>query len=322
MKPISGWPTTVIDEFRSRLSTTFLFAKFINYNDVRNLSDVEITEKGSKITLNQDFGTVQRYGFCSFFGQPLYSTERYQIQASLSPLIDPRIYNGNNHDSEDVSNTALLEIPMETLDNSQPSQIRSLYYLSPSFFYVYLQEKLDSYALVSTHTSALSTNSVHHVHLVPSEAPDHHRTRSSGCVTKDVPTSGRARLPRYLAPCHTPWFDTDERLNTSSYEISPSDIISDGSQACVFFIDIGQREFTPIENVHSLPRAFLAQPAMAIPCRLHNIHPLPSPGPPEWKLNDPVHSEFSQLMANTAACQVVKYVDKTCYEVQIELSSK
>lgn len=56
IKPIDGWSEEIIDDFRSRLTTTFLYAKFINYNEIRDISEVEITEKTSKIPLNKDFG--------------------------------------------------------------------------------------------------------------------------------------------------------------------------------------------------------------------------------------------------------------------------
>lgn len=38
---------------------------------------------------------------------------------------------------------------METLDLTQPSQIRLLYYISPARFYVYLQEKSESHLTVN-----------------------------------------------------------------------------------------------------------------------------------------------------------------------------
>lgn len=56
VKPNDGWSADIIEEFRSRLTTTFLYAKFINYNEIRDISEVEITEKSSKIPLNKDFG--------------------------------------------------------------------------------------------------------------------------------------------------------------------------------------------------------------------------------------------------------------------------
>lgn len=58
IKPLDGWSSTVIEEFRSRLTTTFLYAKFINYNDMRDILEVEITEKSSKISLNKDFRKI------------------------------------------------------------------------------------------------------------------------------------------------------------------------------------------------------------------------------------------------------------------------
>jgi hypothetical protein len=58
-RPINGWPLDVIEEFRSRLTTTFLYARFINYNEIRDISEVEITEKSSKTPLNKDFGKIK-----------------------------------------------------------------------------------------------------------------------------------------------------------------------------------------------------------------------------------------------------------------------
>ena len=38
---------------------------------------------------------------------------------------------------------------MEILDSTQPNQIRILYYISPSRFYVYLREKISSHMSVN-----------------------------------------------------------------------------------------------------------------------------------------------------------------------------
>ncbi len=38
---------------------------------------------------------------------------------------------------------------MEILDSTQPNQIRILYYISPSCFYVYLREKMNSHTSVN-----------------------------------------------------------------------------------------------------------------------------------------------------------------------------
>ncbi len=38
---------------------------------------------------------------------------------------------------------------MEILDSTQPNQVRILYYINPSRFYVYLREKLNSHTSVN-----------------------------------------------------------------------------------------------------------------------------------------------------------------------------
>ncbi len=45
IKPINGWSSEVIDQFRSRLTKSFLYAKVIHYNETTGISEVEITEK-------------------------------------------------------------------------------------------------------------------------------------------------------------------------------------------------------------------------------------------------------------------------------------
>jgi len=56
VKPYDGWPIDVVKDFRSRLATTFLYAQLINYNEIRDIVDVEITEQKSKTPLNKDYG--------------------------------------------------------------------------------------------------------------------------------------------------------------------------------------------------------------------------------------------------------------------------
>lgn len=91
IKPIDGWPMNVIDEFRSRLTTTFLFAKFIYYNEVRDISEVEITEKASKISFNKDFRKIE---ICVFIHIEIFSIliERYQMQRLIIPTSDKLLY--------------------------------------------------------------------------------------------------------------------------------------------------------------------------------------------------------------------------------------
>ena len=42
------------------------------------------------------------------------------------------------------------DIPMETLDPTQPNQIRILYYVNPGRFYVYHPDKINSHTSVNT----------------------------------------------------------------------------------------------------------------------------------------------------------------------------
>ncbi len=93
IKPINGWSIDAIEEFRSRLTTTFLFAKFINYNEIRDLSEVEITEKNSKTPLNKDFGKIKLdmmldFEECFFF----YLIVQYQIERSILLINDKFVY--------------------------------------------------------------------------------------------------------------------------------------------------------------------------------------------------------------------------------------
>ncbi|CAF3029424.1 unnamed protein product [Rotaria sp. Silwood2] len=111
IKPLDGWSVKLVDEFRSRLTTTFLYAKFINYNEIRDISEVEITEKSSKTSLNNDF-------------QP------YQMQRLVLPINDKFLYE---------------HIPLEKIESIQANQIRMLYYICPSRFYIYLRENINSY---------------------------------------------------------------------------------------------------------------------------------------------------------------------------------
>ncbi|CAF3799755.1 unnamed protein product [Rotaria sp. Silwood1] len=59
IKPINGWPSNVIDEFRAQLNRSNLYARFLNYNEIREISEVEIRVKGSTKTVNKDFERYQ-----------------------------------------------------------------------------------------------------------------------------------------------------------------------------------------------------------------------------------------------------------------------
>jgi hypothetical protein len=57
IKPTTGWPLKAIQDFRSQLiSTEFLYAKCIYYNEIRYIYEIEITKPSSKTPLNKDFG--------------------------------------------------------------------------------------------------------------------------------------------------------------------------------------------------------------------------------------------------------------------------
>jgi hypothetical protein len=59
IKPTNGWPLNVIDEFRTQLNKPFLYARFFNYNEIKEISEVEINVKGSETTLNKNFGMIK-----------------------------------------------------------------------------------------------------------------------------------------------------------------------------------------------------------------------------------------------------------------------
>ncbi|CAF1303813.1 unnamed protein product [Rotaria sp. Silwood1] len=111
IKPINGWSSNVIDEFRAQLNRSNLYARFLNYNEIREISEVEIRVKGSTKTVNKDF-------------------ERYQMEQSAVQINDQHVYQN---------------IPMKILDCTRPNVICMLYYISPTRFYVYLKEKFDSH---------------------------------------------------------------------------------------------------------------------------------------------------------------------------------
>ncbi|CAF3339321.1 unnamed protein product [Rotaria sp. Silwood2] len=111
IKPTNGWPLNVIDEFRAQLNKGIFYARFVNYNDIREISDVVIRVKGSTTTVNKNF-------------------EQYQMERSAVQINDQHVYQ---------------EISMEILDSTQANEICMLYYISPTRFYVYLKEKFNSH---------------------------------------------------------------------------------------------------------------------------------------------------------------------------------
>ncbi|CAF3651175.1 unnamed protein product [Adineta steineri] len=249
IRPVNGWSSDIIEEFRSRLTTTFLYAKFINYNAIRNISEVEITEKSSKIPLNKDF-------------------EQYQMQRSILQADDEFIYKS---------------ISMEKLDYSQLYQIRILYYISPSRFYVYLHDKLNAH--MSFQKELQDT--------------------IQDCRVVSSPT--KYQIVAVQDNCAI-W-----------HRAVIIDFTSDLSTVCVYFTDIGQKEYTSINNIRHLPEEFRHKPAFAIPCRLYQICSIDENNASIWKSDDPVHDEINRLLINNVACRICAKQDQICYDVEIEV---
>ncbi|CAF4858871.1 unnamed protein product [Rotaria sp. Silwood1] len=249
IKPLDGWSTKIIDEFRSRLTTTFLYAKFINYNEIIDISEVEITEKSSKISLNKDF-------------------QQYQIQRLVIPMNDKFLYK---------------YIPLERLDYIQSNQIRMLYYICPSRFYVYLRENINSYMSFQNDLQKAIQN-----------------LRSISIPVKYQPVAAQDN--------HAIW-----------HRAVIFDFDSDLTKIYVYFIDIGQREYISINNIRPLPEEFHCKPALAIPCCLYNIYPLNGNDQSIWESNDPVHDEFNRLMVNNVSCKVHSKQDQIIYDVEIDI---
>ena len=90
-------------------------------------------------------------------------------------------------------------------------------------------------------------------------------------------------------------------------------------EVTIYFVDVGQDEKVSLQNIRPLPSEFVRQPAFAIPCRLFEILPLNSH---EWKMDDPVHNHFNQLLSADGFCRVRDVQQEICYEVQIEIPSK
>ena len=90
-------------------------------------------------------------------------------------------------------------------------------------------------------------------------------------------------------------------------------------EVSIYFVDFGQEEKVSLRNIRPLPAEFVRQPAFAIPCRLFGISPLNST---EWRLDDPVHNHFNQLLSDKAFCQVCHVQDEICYDVDVDIPSK
>ncbi len=100
------------------------------------------------------------------------------------------------------------------------------------------------------------------------------------------------------------------------------DINTDPSKICIYFTDIGQREYISIDKIRPLPEEFQRKPAFAIPCCLNNVSPLNGNERSIWESNDPVHDEFNRLMVNIISCQVCAKQDQLYYDVDIDIPSE
>ncbi|CAF3378098.1 unnamed protein product [Rotaria socialis] len=249
IKPLDGWPLDAIEEFCSRLSTTFLYAKFMNYNEVRDMLEVEITEKTSKTSLNTDF-------------------QHHQIQRLILPTNDKFLYKC---------------IPFEKLDCNQPNQIRLLYYINPSHFYVYLRDNMNSYKALQKDLQQAVQNS-----------------RPISSPTKYQPVAAQDN--------HTIW-----------HRAVIMDLNSNLMKIAVYYIDLGQRQYTSINSIRLLPEEFQFKPALAIPCRLYKVYPSNSNDQSQWQSDDRVHGEFNGRMVNNVTCTVIGNQDQVIYDVEIDI---
>ncbi|CAF2101598.1 unnamed protein product [Rotaria magnacalcarata] len=111
VKPINGWSSEVINQFGSQLTKSFLYGKFISYNQPTDILSVEIKGKESNISVNKVF-------------------EPYQKEQLTFQMSDKLVYK---------------HIPMEKLCAGVSYKIHLLYYINPSHFYVYLREKTRSH---------------------------------------------------------------------------------------------------------------------------------------------------------------------------------
>ena len=93
IKPLDGWPDNVIDEFKRSLTTTFLYAKINNYNPIRYLCEVELRDRSSQMTMNEDFSRLSLDESPNdTLDFPFAILEHYQQAESLVPLNDALIY--------------------------------------------------------------------------------------------------------------------------------------------------------------------------------------------------------------------------------------
>jgi hypothetical protein len=100
------------------------------------------------------------------------------------------------------------------------------------------------------------------------------------------------------------------------------DLSADSSKICVYFIDIGQKEFIPINNIRQIPEEFQRKPAFAVPCRLYNVYPINGNEQSIWKSNDQIHDELNRLLISNVSCEVRARQDQICYDVEIDIPSK
>jgi len=126
-----------------------------------------------------------------------------------------------------------------------------------------------------------------------------------------------------MASCYYPWFDKKHFcLLLQTFFFLFKDVDYDTTKICVYFIDIGQREYIPINNIRPLPEEFQRKPTFAIPCRLYNVFPLNGNTQSIWNSDDQVHDEFNRLMVNNVTCQVRSKQDQLYYDVEIDIPSE
>ncbi|CAF0798979.1 unnamed protein product [Adineta steineri] len=118
IKPKNGWPSTSIDEFRKTLDKGPIYARFINYNSITEIFEIEISKKGAKQTINKDF-------------------EHYRMDRSVEQINDEHVYDA---------------IKMKMLNSTGQNKIYLVHYISPTNFYVRLNEELNSYKSVNNKT--------------------------------------------------------------------------------------------------------------------------------------------------------------------------
>ncbi|CAF4102982.1 unnamed protein product [Rotaria socialis] len=225
--------------------------------------------------INETF-SIGDYCVCPSHSQDWYrglirhidSNEHHQIQRLILPTNDKFLYKC---------------IPFEKLDCNQPNQIRLLYYINPSHFYVYLRDNMNSYKALQKDLQQAVQNS-----------------RPISSPTKYQPVAAQDN--------HTIW-----------HRAVIMDLNSNLMKIAVYYIDLGQRQYTSINSIRLLPEEFQFKPALAIPCRLYKVYPSNSNDQSQWQSDDRVHGEFNGRMVNNVTCTVIGNQDQVIYDVEIDI---